>query len=49
LQLLKLIEEAKAAFRAAKLNYSHAFEIARLQPLCGVCENEALGVKSFYF
>jgi len=32
LQLLKLIDEAKQAFRAAKLNYSHAFEIARLQP-----------------
>ena len=32
LQLLKLIDEAKQAFRAGKLNYSHAFEIARLQP-----------------
>ena len=32
LQLFKLIDEAKQAFRAAKLNYSHAFEIARLQP-----------------
>ena len=32
LQLLKLIDDAKQAFRAAKLNYSHAFEIARLQP-----------------
>src|SRR5437660_11491416 len=31
LQLLKLIDEAQQAFRAAKLNYSHAFEIARLQ------------------
>jgi ParB family transcriptional regulator, chromosome partitioning protein len=31
LQLLKLIDEAKQAFRAGKLNYSHAFEIARLQ------------------
>jgi ParB family chromosome partitioning protein len=31
LQLLKLINEAREAFRAAKLNYSHAFEIARLQ------------------
>ena len=32
LQLLKLIDEAKQAFRAGKLNYSHGFEIARLQP-----------------
>src|SRR5437899_1183137 len=32
LQLLKLIDEAKQAFRAGKLNYSHGFEIARLLP-----------------
>jgi ParB family chromosome partitioning protein len=31
LQLLNLIDEAKQAFRAAKLTVSHAFEIARLQ------------------
>ncbi|MGH9829846.1 MAG: ParB/RepB/Spo0J family partition protein, partial [Blastocatellia bacterium] len=32
LQLLSLVDEAKQAFRAAKLTVSHAFEIARLQP-----------------
>ncbi len=31
LQLLNLIDEAKQAFRAAKLTVAHAFEIARLQ------------------
>jgi len=32
LQLLKLVDEAKDAFRAGKLTVAHAFEIARLQP-----------------
>lgn len=32
LQLLNLVDEAKQAFRAAKLTVSHAFEIARLTP-----------------
>lgn len=32
LQLLNLVDEARQAFRAAKLTVSHAFEIARLTP-----------------
>ena len=32
LQLLNLVDEAKEAFRTAKLTVSHAFEIARLTP-----------------
>ena len=32
LQLLNLVDEAKQAFRGAKLTVSHAFEIARLTP-----------------
>lgn len=32
LQLLKLADEVKEAFRAGKLTVAHAFEIARLQP-----------------
>ena len=32
LQLLNLVDEAKQAFRSAKLTVSHAFEIARLTP-----------------
>jgi ParB family chromosome partitioning protein len=32
LQLLNLVDEAKQAFRTAKLTVSHAFEIARLTP-----------------
>jgi ParB family chromosome partitioning protein len=32
LQLLNLVNEAKQAFRAAKVTVSHAFEIARLTP-----------------
>jgi len=32
LQLLKLVPEAKEAFRGSQLTVSHAFELARLQP-----------------
>jgi hypothetical protein len=45
--LIQLIPEAKQAFYDDKLTVAHAFEIARLQSLSGVCENEALGVKTF--
>src|SRR5713226_9968019 len=36
LRLIQLIPEAKQAFYDEKLTVAHAFEIARLQPLCGV-------------
>jgi ParB-like chromosome segregation protein Spo0J len=35
LRLIQLIPEAKQAFYDDKLTVAHAFEIARLQPLCG--------------
>ena len=41
LRLLQLIDEAQEAFYPGRLTVAHAFEIARLQPLCGACENEA--------
>ena len=34
LRLIQLIAEAKQAFYEDKLTVAHAFEIARLQPLC---------------
>jgi ParB family transcriptional regulator, chromosome partitioning protein len=49
LRLLQLIPEAKQAFYEDKLTVAHAFEIARLQPLCGTRENEALGVETCCF
>jgi len=41
LRLIQLIPEAKQAFYEDKLTVAHAFEVARLQALCGACENEA--------
>jgi ParB family transcriptional regulator, chromosome partitioning protein len=49
LQLLNLVDEAKQAFRTAKLTLSHAFEIARLTLLCGACKNEVLDVETCCF
>jgi ParB family chromosome partitioning protein len=49
LRLIQLILEAKQAFYEDKLTVAHAFEIARLQPLCGACENEALDLEACYF
>src|SRR5207249_582700 len=57
LRLIQLLPEAKQAFYDEKLTVAHAFEIARLQPLCGACENGALdaaiscfwGLSSFEF
>jgi hypothetical protein len=46
--LIQLIPEAKQAFYEDKLTVAHAFEIARLQPLCGARENEALDVETCY-
>ncbi len=46
LRLIQLIPEAKQAFYEDKLTVAHAFEIARLQPLCGAGENEVLDVET---
>jgi len=43
LRLIQLITEAKQAFYEDKLTVAHAFEIARLQPLCGGTNYVALG------
>ena len=48
LRLNQLVEEVQEAFYVEKLTVAHAFEIARLQPLCGTCENEALELKSLF-
>ncbi|PYV56560.1 MAG: hypothetical protein DMG96_28015 [Acidobacteria bacterium] len=47
--MIQLIAEAKQAFYEDKLTVAHAFEIARLQPLCGACENEALDMEPAVF
>jgi ParB family chromosome partitioning protein len=49
LRLIQLIQEAQEAFYIGRLSVAHAFEIARLQPLCGACENEALDIETCYF
>jgi hypothetical protein len=49
LRLIQLVPEAKQAFYEDKLTVAHAFEIARLQPLCDTCEDEVLELKSFVF
>src|SRR6266704_4047098 len=49
LRLIQLIPEAKQAFYEDKLTVAHAFEIARLQPLCGAYENGALAVETCSF
>jgi len=41
--LIQLIAEAKQAFYEDKLTVAHAFEIARLQPLCGGINYVTLG------
>src|SRR5207248_7527835 len=43
LRLIQLIAEAKQAFYEDKLTVAHAFEIARLQPLCGGVSYVAFG------
>ena len=43
LRLIQLIPEAKQAFYEEKLTVAHAFEIARLQPLCGGVSYLAFG------
>src|SRR5437867_9914350 len=43
LRLIQLIAEAKQAFYEDKLTVAHAFEIARLQPLCGGVDYVAFG------
>ena len=45
LRLIQLILEAKQAFYEDKLTVAHAFEIARLQPLCGVRRYVALPMR----
>jgi len=41
--LIQLIPEAKQAFYEDKLTVAHAFEVARLQPLCNGGNYVALG------
>jgi ParB/RepB/Spo0J family partition protein len=48
LRLIQLIPEAKQAFYEDKLTVAHAVEIARLQSLCGIGENEALDVEPLF-
>jgi ParB family chromosome partitioning protein len=43
LRLMELIQEAQDAFYVGRLTVAHAFEIARLQPLCGGINYVALG------
>src|SRR5229473_6644975 len=45
LRLTQLIPEAKQAFYEDKLTVAHAFEIARLQPLCGVRDYVVFNVR----
>ncbi len=45
LRLIQLIPEAKQAFYEDKLTVAHAFEIARLQPLCGVRDYVVFNVR----
>jgi ParB family chromosome partitioning protein len=49
LRLIQLIQEAQKAFYIGRLSVVHAFEIARLQPLCGACKNEVLDVETCCF
>jgi ParB-like chromosome segregation protein Spo0J len=49
LRLTHLVDEVQQAFYTAKLTVAHAFEIARLQPLCGAWENEAMNVETYCF
>ncbi len=49
LRLIQLIPEAKHAFYEDKLTVAHAFEIARLEPLCGASENEVLDAETSCF
>jgi len=44
-----LIPAAQTAFYDGKLTVAHGLEIARLQPLCDACENEALDVEPCCF
>ncbi len=43
LRLTHLVDEVQQAFYVGKLTVAHAFEIARLQPLCGGINYVALG------
>jgi len=45
--LIQLIPEAKQAFYEDKLTVAHAFEIARLQPLCGGAIDVALSIRGY--
>ena len=45
LRLMHLIQEAQEAFYIGRLTVAHAFEIARLQPFCGVRRYVALRMR----
>jgi hypothetical protein len=46
---MHLVDELQQAFYTGKLTVAHAFEMARLQPLCGACENEASDMEPAVF